>query len=384
MLPSMFILALLPASTVNAAAAKPFLAGPYPAAPFPAGPFPADVNKKPASSGSSIPVNLATPTPVPTGGAAQPGGKKDEKPNNPKPANPTPTPSVPIKPAPGVPANSSSGVPAIEGFTLTWSDEFKGAGGSLPDSKNWIIDVGTSYPGGPANWGTGEIQTYTNKPENVQITNGQLKITAIGKDKTWTSARVETQRTDFMAQEGKKMIIQASIAMPDVTGPEAIGYWPAFWTLGGNYRGVYTNWPGVGEFDIMENVNGLNKVTGVLHCDVAPGGRCNEMDGLGKNLQCPGKPCQGNLHTYTLTVDRSVTPETMTWSVDGQKYHSITEQELGAQLWTQTVQHGHFILLNLAMGGAFPNKVHGADTPLPGTVSGKSLNIDYVAVYNSI
>lgn len=32
------------------------------------------------------------------------------------------------------------------------------------------------------------------------------------------------------------------------------------------------NWPGVGEFDIMENVNGIDRVWGVLHCGVNPGG----------------------------------------------------------------------------------------------------------------
>lgn len=107
------------------------------------------------------------------------------------------------------------------------------------------------------------------------------------------------------------------------------------------------------------------------------------MDGIASNLACPGTECQGNLHTYALTIDRSVTPEIMSWSVDGTKYHTITETQLGTAIWAQTVQHGHFILLNLAMGGAFPNKVHGAATPLNSTVSGASLSIDYIAVYNS-
>lgn len=76
------------------------------------------------------------------------------------------------------------------------------------------------------------------------------------------------------------MRIQARILMPDVTGTEAIGYWPAFWTLGSNYRGNYQNWPSVGEFDIMENVNGINSVWGVFHCGVNPGGPCRETDGI--------------------------------------------------------------------------------------------------------
>lgn len=91
------------------------------------------------------------------------------------------------------------------------------------------------------------------------------------------------------------MRIQARILMPDVHGNEAVGYWPAFWTLGGAYRGNYQNWPAIGEFDIMENVNGINSVWGVLHCGVSPGGVCNESDGLGASIACPGTPCQGNV-----------------------------------------------------------------------------------------
>src|SRR6266540_3128322 len=67
----------------------------------------------------------------------------------------------------------------------------------------------------------------------------------------------------------------------DFNGAAAQGYWPAFWMLGAPFRGVYTNWPSVGEIDVMENVNGANTVWGTLHCGVAPGGPCNEFNGIG-------------------------------------------------------------------------------------------------------
>jgi hypothetical protein len=41
--------------------------------------------------------------------------------------------------------------PTISGFTLTWADDFIGSANSLLSTNNWIIDTGTSYPGGPAN-----------------------------------------------------------------------------------------------------------------------------------------------------------------------------------------------------------------------------------------
>lgn len=128
-------------------------------------------------------------------------------------------------------------IPSIDGFTLTWGDDFIGTAGGLPSTANWQVDTGTSYPGGPANWGTGEIQTYTSNVDNIRLSgDGAVQITAI-KDESggWTSSRIETLRGDFMAEEGGVMRIQASLSLPDV-GEQGIGYWPAFWTLGAAYR----------------------------------------------------------------------------------------------------------------------------------------------------
>lgn len=65
-----------------------------------------------------------------------------------------------------------------------------------------------------------------------------MQITAIKTGDAWTSSRIETLRKDFMAPVGGKMRIQASLSLPQVAQP--IGYWPAFWTLGAAFRGVYT------------------------------------------------------------------------------------------------------------------------------------------------
>lgn len=130
-------------------------------------------------------------------------------------------------------------VPNIEGFKLTWSDDFVGQANSLPNPSNWVVSTGTSYPGGASNWGTGEIQTYTSDPQNLKLSgNGTLQITAIKSGSSWTSARIETQRTNFLAEAGGKMRIQASLNLPDM-GEACVGYWPAFWTLGADFRGNY-------------------------------------------------------------------------------------------------------------------------------------------------
>lgn len=139
-------------------------------------------------------------------------------------------------------STSQAQIPKVSGFNLVWYDDFSGKANTVPDQNNWIIDTGTSYPGGPANWGTSEIQSYTNSPNNIRVNGaGNLQITAIKNPSTgaWTSGRIETRRANFMAQPGKTMRIQASLKIPNLGANAGIGYWPAFWTLGAEYRGNY-------------------------------------------------------------------------------------------------------------------------------------------------
>ncbi|MEV4624115.1 carbohydrate-binding protein [Asanoa sp. NPDC049573] len=285
--------------------------------------------------------------------------------------------------ATAVTANAS--VPATpSGWSLAWSDDFTGSANSLPSSANWIIDTGTAYPGGPAQWGTGEIQTYTNSASNVSLDgSGNLRITPIRNGSgQWTSARIETTRSNFKPPSGGVLRIEGRVQMPNVTGAQAAGYWPAFWALGAPFRGNYWNWPGIGEFDIMENVNGINSVWGVLHCGVAPGGPCNEFNGLGTSRACPGSSCQSAFHTYRFEWDASVSPQQLRWYVDGTLFHTVTQSQVGEPHWTNMTNHaGYFILLNVAMGGAFPNGVAGSGTPTASTVSGRPMLVDYVAVW---
>ncbi|MFI7061175.1 glycoside hydrolase family 16 protein [Kribbella sp. NPDC050124] len=274
--------------------------------------------------------------------------------------------------------------PPASGWTTVWSDDFDGPSGTLPSGANWIIDTGHGYPGGPGNWGTGEIQNYTNSTNNLALDGaGNLRITprrdAAGN---WTSARIETQRSNFKPPAGGVLAIESRIQMPNVTGTAALGYWPAFWALGAPYRGNYWNWPGIGEFDIMENVNGINSVWGVLHCGVNPGGPCNETSGLGASRACPGSTCQSGFHTYRFEWDTSSSPNQLRWYVDGQQFHAVSQGQLPADTWTNMTSHaGYFILLNVAIGGAFPDALNGP-TPRPETVPGHPMVVDYVAVWS--
>ncbi|MFG2119917.1 glycoside hydrolase family 16 protein [Streptomyces sp. NPDC048710] len=280
------------------------------------------------------------------------------------------------------PASASAPTPP-SGWTQVFLDDFNGSAGSGVNTSNWQYDTGTSYPGGAANWGTGEVETMTSSTNNVALDgNGNLLITprrdASGN---WTSGRIETTRTDFQPPAGGKLRVQARIQMPNVTGAAAKGYWPAFWMLGAPYRGNYQNWPSVGELDIMENVQGLNTDWATMHCGTNPGGPCNETSGIGNSTPCTGSTCQAGFHTYAMEWDRSTSPEEIRFYLDGVNFHTVKANQVDATTWANATNHGFFVILNVAMGGGFPAAFGGG--PDSGTEPNHPMTVDYVQVLQS-
>lgn len=274
------------------------------------------------------------------------------------------------------------------GWTLTWSDEFNGPAGTPPNSANWLYDTGTGYgcAGCPNNWGTGEVETMTTSTSNVSLDGkGDLAITPLrDANGNWTSGRIETKQTSFEAPAGGELAVEASIQDPDITGTAAAGYWPAFWMLGSAFRGNYLNWPSVGEIDAMENVDGQNTEYGTLHCGTAPGGPCNEYNGRGGTTTCAPTTCQAAFHTYRVEIDRSSSPEQIRWYLDGQEFWHVSANDPGmdATTWANAVHHAFFIILDVAMGGGFPNALVGnISTPTAATEPGHPMLVDYVHVY---
>src|SRR3984893_8066744 len=278
------------------------------------------------------------------------------------------------------PTVSMASAPATpRGLTTAVSDECAGPAGSAPSSANWIFDTGHGYPGAATNWGTGEVESMTASTSNVfQDGGGNLHIRAL-RDAAgnWTSGRLETARTDFQPPAGGVMRFQASIQMPNVSGAGALGYWPAFWMLGAPFRGVFTNWPSVGEMDIMESVNAVQTEFGTLHCGVSPGGPCHGTAGRGGRVGCS---CWGQFHTYTLEWDRSVSPETLRWFLDGVQFFTLSSTAVDSTTWANATSHGVFVLLDLAVGGGVPAAFGGG--PTGATVSGGEMVVDYVAVFS--
>ena len=283
----------------------------------------------------------------------------------------------------GACTTGSADEPARTSWTPVFSDEFDGAAGAGLSRADWSYALGTGYPGGAANWGTGEVETMTNSTQNVyQDGAGHLVIKPIrAANGSWTSGRVETQRTDLAAPAGGKLRLEASLQQPNVSGAAALGYWPAFWALGAAARGTgASGWPGIGEIDVMEDINGLSSEFGTLHCGVSPGGPCNETTGIGSGQRACGG-CQTGFHTYAIEYDRRVSPEQIRWYLDGTNFFTVNANQVDATTWNNAVHHGFFMILNVAIGGGFPAAFGGG--PTGSTASGVPMVVDYVAAYTS-
>ncbi|WP_328617351.1 glycoside hydrolase family 16 protein [Amycolatopsis sp. NBC_00355] len=269
---------------------------------------------------------------------------------------------------------------AAETWTTVFQDDFDGAAGTGLNTQDWLYDKGTGYPGGAGAWGTGELETATDSTDNVYHDGaGHLAIKPL-RDAAgnWTSGRIETQRTDFAAPAGGQLEISASLKQPSPAG--GLGYWPAFWAMGGDARPVgATNWPSIGELDIMEDVNALSKHSTTFHCGQWQG-ECHDPDGITSDLQdCPG--CQDGYHSYSVVVDRrDAAAEELRFYLDGNQTYSVKQNQVSDATWKAAVDHGFFVIFDVAIGGSYPNKVCGCTSPGADITPGAEMSVDSLSV----
>jgi cellulose synthase (UDP-forming) len=241
---------------------------------------------------------------------------------------------------------------------MVWREDFSGPAGAQPSEQDWIFSTGHHYPGGPPNWGTGEIQEYTRSPDNLRTDGaGNLEITAtVDRDGDYRSARIETRRSDFSPPVGGTLRIQARVKLP-----AARGSWATFWALGSSFR-TDLRWPESGEIDAIEYRGSRpDEVYGVLHCP-----QCGEPVGKRSRYQ-DHAGLANDFHTYT--VDWRTQPDRMDWYVDGHLYQSISREMMSEQSWA--FDQPVFLLLNLAVGGDWPGPPHESDYPA-------TLKVDYI------
>jgi len=245
-------------------------------------------------------------------------------------------------------------------WTLVWSDEFSTPDGSSPDVTKWTYDLGGK------GWGNGELESYTNRKENAHIEKGNLVVTtqkeaytgADGVTREYTSARLKTEGL-FAQAYGR---FEARIKIP-----QGQGMWPAFWMLGEDIPTA--GWPKCGEIDIMENVGKEpGAIRGSLH-GPSTSGKTSDLTAI---YTLPaGLRLADDFHLYAVEWE----PVTMRFYVDSDLYATFRSSDWPAGgKWV--FDHPFFIILNLAVGGAWPGSPD-ASTKFP-----QKMLVDYVRVYN--
>lgn len=256
------------------------------------------------------------------------------------------------------PPSSRQSSPPANPWKLAWSDEFDAPNGSLPDVHRWTYDLGGK------GWGNQELETYTDRTQNVSIQNGMLVIQALKEDFTgkdgvardYTSGRIKTQGL-FSQAYGR---IEARIKIP-----YGQGLWPAFWMLGDDTGKV--GWPQGGEIDIMENIG---REPPVVHGTIHGPGYSGEK-GIGAAYTLPGhQRFADDFHIFAVEWQ----PTQIKFLVDGNPYITFTPASLPAGAhWVY--DHPFFIILNVAVGGSWPGN------PDSTTTFPQTMLVDYVRVF---
>jgi beta-glucanase (GH16 family) len=245
------------------------------------------------------------------------------------------------------------------GWVQIWSDEFDG---TSVNTSNWSYVTNIHV--------NNEQQQYTTSSQNVSVSNGTLKLTARLQSSNgypFTSGRLESA--------GKRQFghtrVEARIKLP-----VGAGLWPAFWMLGNDINSV--GWPNCGELDIMENVGYGDWTSGALH---GPGYSGNTPI----NSRFYPSSSVSNFHVYRAEYS----PTDIKWYIDGNLVKTTTKAEVnryGAWVYDKP----YYIILNLAVGGSYPQGVNGATSPYPGVPQStvnlirstpQSMEVDWVRVY---
>jgi hypothetical protein len=199
-----------------------------------------------------------------------------------------------------------------------------------------------------------EQQAYVDSPETLYIdhddaatgaVNGALAIhpryrpgfrTPAGETYDFISSRITTRHVGEYGYGSYSARMKL---------PAGSGLWPAFWALGINHGQV--GWPDCGEIDIMENIGRPEWTSAGVH---APG-----VSGLG------GQQTFANAtgwHVYR--VDRSA--EGIAFFVDDREFRRISRAQVES-MGTWVFDQPEYLLLNLALGGVWPNSDNKTTSP---------------------
>jgi len=132
--------------------------------------------------------------------------------------------------------------------------------------------------------------------------------------------------------------------------PLGEGYWPAFWALG------VGKWPDCGEIDVMENVGEPDWISSAMH---GPGYFGDTP--IVNKLYFKKDNDVSKWHVYS--VDWST--DSLIFKVDGEVFYRVT-RAMVENYGRWAFDNPKYIILNLALGGAYPAKINGAKLPYNG------------------
>ncbi len=252
---------------------------------------------------------------------------------------------------------------------LVWSDEFSNALGAkaAPDPAVWTYDAGASGYGNReledyCAWGSNQTPCAAASPNAYVGTDGYLHLVAQQpKPGVYTSARMKTEGL-FSFRYGR-IEFRAKV-------PEAQGFWPAGWLLGNTVSTL--GWPACGEQDVLERVDAAKTPDWNMGSVHGPGFTGTP---IGKRYDFPPGETAGTWHTYGMIWK----PGSVSYYVDdaSKPYATFGPGDLAKYPGASWPFDGpaNFIVLNLAVGGAWPGNPDAA-TPFPA-----EMLVDYVRIY---
>ncbi|MCJ8211047.1 glycoside hydrolase family 16 protein [Mucilaginibacter sp. RS28] len=131
--------------------------------------------------------------------------------------------------------------------------------------------------------------------------------------------------------------------------PAGTGLWPAFWMLGEG------KWPDCGEIDIMENIGEPDWISAALHGPAYFGETPLVNKLFFKNTDIT------QWHVYTVEWSKNA----LLFKVDNQLYYRVT-RPMVENYGPWAFDNPKFLILNLALGGAYPAKINGVKAPYNG------------------
>lgn len=232
------------------------------------------------------------------------------------------------------------------GWHVVWRDEFDGRS---VQASHWNVRNDS--------WAPNEESIDTNRPTNVQVADGALRL--IARREQYTAGGTTRQYTSgYLDTIGKRSWKYGRFEMRAKL-PPSIGLWPAFW--------LRTD-KGPGEIDVMEAVGGDSRRTvQTVHQSTEGGqGKVGHEDDLPVGSTA-------DWHTYSVEL----APAKITWSIDDRVV--LTVRAVDAPWIEAAFDQPVNIRLNLQVGGAFP-AYYGRPVG-PATVFPAQYVIDWIRVY---